>query len=83
MSYEYNSADVMDFLSAGGYDFKQIGEEVTFKYCPYCGCGQHKDKDTFSINLRTGAYCCLRGTCGAKGHFVQLARDFDYKLNFG
>ena len=83
MSYEYNSSDVMDFLSAGGYDFKQIGEEVTFKYCPYCGGGQHRDKDTFSINLRTGAYCCLRGTCGVKGHFVQLARDFDYKLNFG
>ena len=45
---------------------------------PYCDGGSSKDKDTFSINLETGAYSCFRSSCGAKGHFVEMARDFNF-----
>ena len=50
-----------------------------FKYCPQCHGGGN-DKDTFSVNLQTGAFKCFRASCDYHGHFVELARDFGYKL---
>lgn len=79
MGYEYKVDDVLGFASAMGYDTRHKGNELEFKYCPYCG-GNKKDQYTFSINLETGAYCCLRASCGKQGHFVELARDFNYPL---
>ena len=79
MGYEYKVDDVLSFVSAMGYDTRHKGNELEFKYCPYCG-GNKKDQYTFSINLETGAYCCLRATCGKQGHFVEMARDFNYPL---
>ena len=70
-------------VSSFGYETTQKGKELHFKYCPYCSGGEHRDKDTFSINVETGAFKCLRESCGKTGHFVQLARDKDYKLDFG
>lgn len=83
MGYTYNRDDVLSYAHGSGISTHVKGNELTFKYCPYCGGGDHRDKDTFSINLDTGAYCCLRGSCGRQGHFVQLARDFGFPLDFG
>ena len=79
MSYVFNSADVFDFVQSIGAETKQRGDELFFKVCPYCG----EKEGNFSVNLETGAFKCFRATCDKSGHFVQLCRDFDYKLDFG
>ena len=83
MSYELKVEDIFGFAAEhADRGYHQKGNELVFKYCPYCHGGAHSDKDTFSINLESGAYCCLRSSCGQRGHFVQLARDFSYQLDF-
>ena len=73
------SEDVFAFAQFIGIETRQKGEELEFKECPLCHGGRH-DEWTFSINTVTGAFCCLRATCGYKGHFVELCRDFDFPL---
>ena len=80
MSYQYNREDVFAFAHSRGDETRQKGKELEFKYCPYCNGGGNRDEYTFSINLDSGAYCCLRASCGEHGHFVELCRDFDYPL---
>lgn len=82
MAYELKQSDIFDFARFVGAEYKQKGDELFFKFCPYCGGGHSKDKESFSINLNTGAFKCFRSTCGKQGHFVQAARDFGYKLDF-
>ena len=77
--YDFKSKDVFDFASFIGAETKQKGNELFFKYCPQCHGGAD-DKDTFSVNLQTGAFKCFRASCDYHGHFVELARDFGYKL---
>ena len=77
--YDFKSKDVFDFASFIGAETKQKGNELFFKYCPKCHGGGN-DKDTFSVNLQTGAFKCFRASCDYHGHFVELARDFGYKL---
>lgn len=79
MSYEFNRNDVYGFARTISTDVKEKGNELFFKYCPYCH-GGGKDKDTFSINLDNGAFKCFRSSCSKQGHFVELARDFGYNL---
>ena len=78
--YDFKSKDVFDFASFIGEETKQKGNELFFKYCPQCH-GGGDDKDTFSVNLQTGAFKCFRASCDYHGHFVELARDFGYKLD--
>lgn len=82
MSYQYNREDVFRFADSQGYETRQKGNELEFKYCPYCDGGGRRDQYTFSVNLESGAYCCLRASCQEKGHFVELCRDFDFPLEF-
>ena len=77
--YNFKSKDVFDFASFIGAETKQKGNELFFKYCPQCH-GGGDDKDTFSVNLQMGAFKCFRASCNYHGHFVELARDFGYKL---
>lgn len=77
--YDFKSKDVFDFASFIGAETKQKGNELFFKYCPHCH-GGGDDKDTFSVNLQNGAFKCFRASCDYHGHFVELARDFGYKL---
>lgn len=79
MGYEFKADDVFSFATAMGAETRRKGNELEFKLCPYCG-GNKNDKYTFSINLDTGAYNCFRASCGKQGHFVELARDFNYPL---
>lgn len=83
MSYEFNKQDVFDFAVKVNAETKIKGDELFFKYCPYCDGGNNNDKETFSINLDNGTFKCFRGSCDKKGHFVELARDFDFELDFG
>ena len=78
--YDFKSKDVFDFASFIGAETKQKGNELFFKYCPQCP-GGGPDKDTFSVNLQNGAFKCFRASCDYHGHFVELARDFGYKLD--
>lgn len=82
MGYEYSRNDVYTFARSMSAETEEKGNELFFKYCPYCQGGGH-DKETFSINLETGAFKCFRSSCGKQGHFVELARDFNFPLNFG
>lgn len=79
MSYTFKRDDLMAFASRFGAQTKEKGDELFFKYCPYCGGGGH-DQNTFSVNLNNGTFKCFRAGCGKQGHFVQLARDFDFPL---
>lgn len=82
MGYQLKQEDIFNFAKSGMYEARQKGNELEFKYCPYCHGGGSKDTYTFSINLENGAYNCLRASCGQQGHFVELCRDFDYPLEF-
>lgn len=82
MSYQLNESDIYGFAARMGADTHLKGDELVFKYCPYCngGSGHGRDKDTFAINIKKGVYNCKRSSCGQQGHFVELCRDFDYPL---
>lgn len=82
MGYIFNKNDVYAFANGAGATVKEKGGELFFKFCPYCEGGGH-DKETFSINLTTGAFKCFRSSCDKHGHFVELARDFNFPLDFG
>ena len=77
--YEYKKEDVFFLSSFVGAEVKQKGNELFFKYCPNCK-GDGHDKETFSINVDSGAFKCFRASCYYHGHFVELARDFGFKL---
>ena len=83
MAYEFKASDVFDFAQSISAETHEKGGELFFKYCPRCRGGDHHDKDTFSVNLATGAFKCFRAGCDYHGHFVELCRDFNYQLDFG
>lgn len=81
MRYEFKEQDAWEFARQQGIETKQIGDELHFKICPYCRPRATKGNTrTFSINLRTGQFKCLRESCGVTGNMVQLSRDFDFSL---
>lgn len=82
MSYQLNESDIYGFAAREGAETHLKGDELVFKYCPYChgGHGHDRDKDTFAINVKKGVFNCKRASCGEQGHFVELCRDFDYPL---
>ena len=55
-------------------EYKEKGNEIIPKFCPYCEGGSHKDIGTFAINKDTGAYNCKRGSCGEAGSIIQLGK---------
>lgn len=86
MGYTFKKEDAYEFAKVCNASARERktdhGQELEFLYCPECQGGQHKDKYTFSINLESGAFACQRGKCGYRGHFVELCRDFGFKLEF-
>lgn len=83
MFYQFKQEDAYDFARHVGEPVRQHGDELKFiRYCPYChgGSGSKKDKDTFSINLKTGQFKCMRAGCAATGNMITLSRDFDFNL---
>ena len=81
MKYVMNQDDLTAFAEFIGAETKLKGKDLFFRFCPKCGSSSPKDDEwKFSVNTRTGAFGCLRGTCGYHGHFVELCRDFGFKL---
>jgi archaellum biogenesis ATPase FlaH len=77
--YEFDPDDAKRFGQEQHIKYQQHGDELQFKYCPYCR-NKTDDKNTFAINLRTGQFKCLRASCNAKGNMLTLARDFGFSL---
>lgn len=79
--YEFKESDAWEFARTQGIEVKQSGEQLHFKICPYCRPKATKGNTrTFSINLRTGQFKCLRESCGVTGNMITLSRDFDFSL---
>ncbi len=79
--YEFKEEDAYSFAHHVRIQTKTRGDELQFLHCPYCKGGKGgKDKGTFSINLRTGVFKCLRSSCSISGNMITLARDFDFSL---
>ena len=57
-------------------EYKQHGNEIIPKYCPYCHGGENKDKYSFALNVDKQTFNCKRGSCAKQGHFSELCRDF-------
>lgn len=83
MGYRFQTDDVYGLASKLGAEVREKGNELFFRLCPYCHGGERRDRDTFSVNLDNGTFHCFRSGCGKSGHFVEMARDFEYPLDFG
>ena len=81
MKYVMNRDDLTAFAEFIGAETKVKGKDMFFRYCPRCGNSAPKDDEwKFSVNWQTGAFGCLRGSCGYHGHFVELCRDYGFKI---
>ena len=81
MGYTYSQEDAIRFLRERGLEYRVNGGEYAVRRCPYCGGGRSgRDEWTFALNIEKGVFRCLRASCDAHGHFVELARDFDFPL---
>lgn len=79
--YEFKEQDAWDFARYVGIEVGKRGDELHFKICPYCRPKPTQGNiKTFSINLRTGQFKCLRASCGVTGNMITLAKDFDFSL---
>lgn len=80
MSYELNVSDILAFAESQGAQTRRKGDELVFRTCPYCGGGQHGDRDTFSIHM--GQLVLLSGERGhGKSTFLSqiIANALDQK----
>lgn len=79
--YEFKPDDAYDFARHVGIQARAHGDELMFRTCPYCKPKPTKGNiQTFSINLKTGQFKCLRASCGVTGNMITLSRDFDFSL---
>lgn len=79
--YEFKEQDAFDFAYHVHAETNVRNGELFFKTCPYCNPKPTRDNiKTFSINLRTGQFKCLRASCGVSGNMITLAKDFDFSL---
>ena len=76
--YKFKESDAWEFARASGIQNKQKGDELQFLYCPYCNGGKNRDKGTFSINLISGQFKCLRSSCSVSGNMLTLAAEFSW-----
>ena len=53
--YEFRPEDAERFAAERGIKYKHRGDELVFKWCPYCQ-GDNKDKETFAISMSTGQF---------------------------
>ena len=81
MRYIMNEDDLRGFAGYIGAETRVKGKELQFRFCPYCGSSAPADDEwKFGVNRITGAFGCLRASCAKRGHFVEMCRDFGYKL---
>lgn len=80
--YEFKERDAYDFAGHVGVNAFEHNGELFFKTCPYCkpDTRDRGNLKTFSINLATGQFKCLRASCGVSGNMVTLSKDFNFSL---
>lgn len=79
-AYIFNPDDARRFVSEQHLGVhRDNGTELVTKMCPYCR-NETRDRNTFAINLQTGAFNCKRSSCGMRGNMITLAKDFDFSL---
>lgn len=80
--YRFTREDAYRFASEQSAQTRERGDELQFRTCPYCKVGRNPGEDTykFSINLKTGQFKCLRGSCGAHGNMIRIHKDFGFSL---
>ncbi len=79
--YEFKADDAYSFARHVHAQAKEHNGELVFKLCPYCNPKPTRDNlKSFSINLTSGKFKCLRSTCGVSGNMITLSRDFDFSL---
>ena len=79
--YEFKEQDAFDFAKYIHARTREHNGELFFRLCPYCNPKPSRGNlNTFSINLKTGQFKCLRGSCGVSGNMLTLSRDFDFSL---
>lgn len=76
--YKFKRDDAIRFAQERMAKTKIRGNELQFQHCPYCK--NPTDTYTFSINMETGQFKCLRASCGAHGNMITLHRDFGFDL---
>lgn len=74
----YNKDLPFDFARFVGAKTKVKGDRLIFLHCPYC---KANDKETFSIDIKTGQFNCFRATCGVRGNMFTLSKDFGFKIS--
>lgn len=79
--YEFKERDAFEFARHVHAQAKEHNGELFFRLCPYCNPKLTRDNlNSFSINLRTGQFKCLRASCGVTGNMITLSKDFDFSL---
>lgn len=76
--YEFSEQHAFNFARESGIETHQKNDELQFLRCPYCNGGKKRDRYSFSINLRTGQFKCLRASCSVSGNMITLAKDFSW-----
>ena len=84
MSYEMRIEDAIGFANFMNIETKHKGDELTFRYCPYCGSASTPKEDEYKwgVNLNTGACGGFRQSCSHRTHFQKVCRDFGYRLPY-
>lgn len=84
MQYTMKAEDGIGFAGFINAETKQKGDELVFRYCPYCGSAStpREDEWKWAINLKSGACGGFRASCTHNRHFAVVARDFGYNLPF-
>lgn len=79
--YEFKREDAFRFANFIGIKTRVEREvELNFEICPYCRNRETGNLWKFSINLKTGAFLCMRSKCKKSGNMITLSRDFDFSL---
>lgn len=79
--YEFKEQDAFEFARFVHAQTREHNGELFFRLCPYCNPKSVKGNfNTFSINLKTGQFKCLRASCGVSGNMLTLSKDFDFSL---
>lgn len=79
--YEFQAQDAFEFARFVHAKAAEHHGELFFQLCPYCHPKPTRDNlRSFSINLETGQFKCLRASCGVSGNMLTLSKDFDFSL---
>ena len=79
--YEFKPDDAWNFARHVHAQAQERNGELFFRVCPYCNPRLTRDNlNSFSINMKTGQFKCLRSSCGVTGNMLTLSKDFDFSL---